>query len=616
MLTYFLQVNVCWLLFYGAYYALLSKETFFMLNRIYLIASLLCGLALPFVADYFAIKVEPVNLVALTLEPFVVTAKSLQSVIAQNKATEGVVLKALMYVYTMGAGVLAIRFLAGLFLIFKLFFKSKKEQKDGFALVATEGSVPPFSFFNFIFINPNNFENIDFQQIMQHEQAHVRQRHSFDVVFLEFLNIAFWCSPLIYFYKKSLRNVHEYLADEAVLRYNATPKSRNNRDVAKAQYGRLLLRQQPSGGALSLTSNISNHFFSQLKKRILMMTRHKSKRIALIKYAFAAPIFLILTAALASPKMPILAKTEVLGEKVIKTIDNQEVPFLDSRNLPQKETPQYSTTRVDTTFKPLSDIKLVDEKQIAQMNIESKEEFNTRITITFKDGHIEYFKGAKSDMEKVFKKETLDAAKLAAEKEAMKQKLDDEQKAMSQRTQKLEDEQKNMSQQGQKLEDEQKASNQYAQKLEAEKQAVIEQKMKMEAEKSGADPVFTVVEEQPEFPQGMQALFKWLGQNIKYPAIAQRAKAEGTVYIGFVVEKDGTITNVKIKRDAPVIIRDTITIIETNGIKGNKIVEKTDYSLGKEAVRVIQMMPNWKPAKQGGKVVRVAYTLPIKFKLE
>ncbi len=726
MLTYFLQVNVCWLLFYGVYYALLSKETFFKLNRLWLISSLLCGLGLPFAADYFAVKVAPTFVFSMTLEPFVVTAKALQQNLTVN--TEGVVLKTIGLIYGLGCAILTARFVAGLFLIFKILKQAKIDQQDGFKLAFTEGGVPPFSFFNCIFINPNEFENYDFQQIMQHEKAHVYQRHSFDVMFLEILNIVFWCSPLIYFYKNSLRNVHEYLADEAVLRHNATP-----------QYGRLLLRQRQSGRALSLTSNISNHFFSQLKKRILMMTRNKSKRTALIKYALAAPIFLILTAALTSPKTPILAKTEALSDKVTnklekadfntfltQVVDNQiimsdskdtappnisanmkkgvsyayiggynfgkfitasemqkidrlKVVYLEydgqfyegtiqsyvlvkvtknqdptqvnvtgninndakkvleqakegdfyqflnikarwSNDLISRDigalsfmiaSPQYSAA-IDTSFKPLSDLKLVDEKQIERMNIESKEAFNTRITITFKDGHVEYFKGAKADMEKALGKENLDAAKLEAEQKALiqeKQKLDDEQKA-GQQAGKLDElvvvgkgSQKNM-------------AEQKAQKLEDEKKALKQQMDKQQAEKNGADPVFTVVEQSPEFPQGIPALYKFLGENIKYPKSARDAGGQGTVYVGFIVETDGAITNVNIKRDAPVIIHETITIIESNGVKGNKIVEKTDYSLGKEAVRVIWMMPKWKPGKQDGKAVRVAYTLPIKFKLD
>ena len=580
MLTYFLQVNVCWLLFYGVYYALLSKETFFKINRIWLIASLLCGLALPIAADYFAVKVAPTIVFAMTLEPFVVTAKALQQNLTVD--TEGVVLKTIGVIYGLGCAVLTARFIAGLLLIFKILKQTKIEQQDGFKLAYTEGGVPPFSFFNFIFINPNDFENYDFQQIMQHEKAHVQQRHSLDVVFLEILNIVFWCSPCIYFYKTSLRNVHEYLADEAVLRHNAPP-----------QYGRLLLRQRQSGRTLALTSNISNHFFSQLKKRILMMTRNKSKRPALIKYALAAPIFLILTAALASPETPILAKTEALSDNVVKTIvsktlDNQDVKSLKTTTLSQIESPQYFAA--DTTIKPLSDLKLIDPNQIERMDVDKKEEAMTQITITFKDGHVERYKGTKAEMEKAFKKEETETG----------------QRISVQQTGKLDElvvvgrgSQKNVA--GQK-----------PQKSEDEKEV----KQQKEAVSDSKDPVFSVYDEQPEFPQGVPALYKFLGQNIKYPKVARDAGGQGTVYVGFIIEKDGSITNVQIKKDAPFIVRDTITLMESNGVKGNKIVEKTDYSLGKEAVRVVSMMPKWKPGKKDGKDVRVSYTLPIKFKLD
>ncbi|MBL7814957.1 MAG: energy transducer TonB [Saprospiraceae bacterium] len=698
MVAYFLQVNVCWFLFYGVYYALLSKETFFRLNRLWLIASLLCGLALPFAADYFAVKVVPTHLFVMTLEPFVVTATALQQNITTHTVWdsfgEGVLLKVFTVLYVSGCAVLLLRFLGGLIVIFKLYLSSKKEKKEDFTLVITEGEVSPFSFFRFIFINPKSYEYFDYQQIMQHEKAHVRQRHSFDVLFLELLNILFWCSPLIYFYKTSLRNVHEYLADEAVLRQNTTP-----------QYGRLLLRQRQSRMALTMTSNISNHFFSQLKKRILMMTRNKSKRTALIKYALAAPIFLILTAALASPKTPILAKTEILSDKVVTSIDKLErenlvqndedqkvtrintssmkegeimiyldnlktggnlseseirnvkevkaiqiidgtpveceitsftmvsVPLIDDpievRNYSSKfnssaidilkkvkaggsvyifqimaktkesvnprhigsvsfligTTPQYAATQQDTITKPIADLKTVDEKQIAQMNIDSKEEWKTVITITFKDGHVERYQGTKAEFEQVFKKENTNQPSGQISELVVVGRSS--QKSNSQST-------------GQNVVEEK----------------VVQPSNEIKAEKGGNASIFTVVEQQPEFVGGMSTLFKWLGENIKYPKSARDAGAQGTVYVGFVIETDGSITNVNVKRDVPVIVRDTITITEVNGIKGNKIVERTEYSLGKEAVRVVSIMPKWKPGKSQGVPVRVAYTLPIKFKLE
>lgn len=103
--------------------------------------------------------------------------------------------------------------------------------------------------------------------------------------------------------------------------------------------------------------------------------------------------------------------------------------------------------------------------------------------------------------------------------------------------------------------------------------------------------VFDVVEQMPEYPGGMQALFEYLSQNVKYPEDAEKQKIEGRVIATFVVETDGTISNVE-------------------------VVKPVFPSLDAEAIRVLSGMPKWTPGKQSGKVVRVKYTVPISFNLK
>jgi protein TonB len=103
--------------------------------------------------------------------------------------------------------------------------------------------------------------------------------------------------------------------------------------------------------------------------------------------------------------------------------------------------------------------------------------------------------------------------------------------------------------------------------------------------------IFTVVESMPEYPGGMGALMKYLAENIKYPPLAKESGIQGRVFINFVVEPNGAISNVKVLR----------------GIGGG---------CDEEAVRVVSKMPNWKPGKQRGKAVRVSYNLPVKFTLQ
>ena len=102
--------------------------------------------------------------------------------------------------------------------------------------------------------------------------------------------------------------------------------------------------------------------------------------------------------------------------------------------------------------------------------------------------------------------------------------------------------------------------------------------------------IFTIVEEMPSFPGGEAELFKYLGSNIKYPAMARDAGIQGIVYVTFVVKEDGKISDVRVLR----------------GVGGG---------CDEEAVRVVEKMPSWKPGKQRGKSVRVQYNLPIRFTL-
>ena len=103
--------------------------------------------------------------------------------------------------------------------------------------------------------------------------------------------------------------------------------------------------------------------------------------------------------------------------------------------------------------------------------------------------------------------------------------------------------------------------------------------------------VFDVVEKMPEYPGGQAALFEYLSKNVKYPADAEKKKIEGRVLVTFVVNTDGSITDIE-------------------------VVRKTFPSLDAEAVRVISGMPRWKPGEQKGQKVRVKYTVPLTFRLK
>lgn len=144
------------------------------------------------------------------------------------------------------------------------------------------------------------------------------------------------------------------------------------------------------------------------------------------------------------------------------------------------------------------------------------------------------------------------------------------------------------------VDDEQEIKNDFvvnAEMNEETKNVEITQVKVEEEEEVVEEQIFTVVEEEPKFPGGMEALYKYLGQNIKYPQLARENGITGKVYVQFVVEKDGSIANPRILRD----------------IGGG---------CGAEAIRVVKAMPKWSPGKQRGKAVRVQFNLPVNFNLK
>jgi periplasmic protein TonB len=145
-----------------------------------------------------------------------------------------------------------------------------------------------------------------------------------------------------------------------------------------------------------------------------------------------------------------------------------------------------------------------------------------------------------------------------------------------------------------KVEDESKlmiSDEQVATTVNKEAVEIVEQKQEEQVVEQKEEEVFVVVEEMPEFPGGIKALRAFLASAVKYPVIAQENGIQGKVYVNFVVNKDGSVSNAKVARSV-------------------------DPSLDVEALRVVSTLPKWKPGKQRGVPVRVFYTVPISFVLQ
>lgn len=260
-LYYLLEANLYLILFYGFYRLFLHRETFYGLNRYYLIFSSLLAFTLPFfqlgflkeetIANYSGyIQIEePVSIFNLS--------------------------NALLLLYLVISIVFALKVLWGLRHITKLMRNARKNKENGITFIEIKDSKMAFSFFNLLFIDPEMNQKAT---VLKHEMVHIRQKHSFDVLLFELVQISSWFNPIIYLMKNDIRLVHEYLADEATTR----------KDIAKYDYAMFLI--QNSYGNQSVT--LSNHFFnsSLLKNRISMLNQKKSAKWARLKLLFIIPL--------------------------------------------------------------------------------------------------------------------------------------------------------------------------------------------------------------------------------------------------------------------------------------------------------------------------------------
>lgn len=285
MLLILLKLTLAWGFFALLYAALLRRETFFRANRAYLLVTAMLGpiLALPLGVWYGWQYTPPVAAMVL---PAVSAGAS--------SATSALMPWDYWFAAIYLAGVLAaiLRTATGIFRLFRMAHNGKRSiLPDGVVLIETQETNVPFSFFKWVYV-PRGFEHATHSTTMlAHECAHARGMHSADVLFFELLCAAYWFHPLAHWYRRSIRSLHEYLADAEAC--NRTDKK---------EYGLLLIRQTVPGIQLAFV----NHFFqSPLKQRLQMLTRVDSPAVRMWKYALVLPLSgLLLAFAIQAPTGP------------------------------------------------------------------------------------------------------------------------------------------------------------------------------------------------------------------------------------------------------------------------------------------------------------------------
>jgi TonB family protein len=554
---YLLLVNIYLTLFFGFYALLLRRETFFQLNRIYLVGAALLSFFIPLIqAEWIQnlfITQEVQYAVYGTGGAVNITA---MAPIEHSPYTLGEIA---VMLYLAGVIVLALRLMWQFILLRKI--------------IKQAAPSVPYSFFNKINVDDDTESK---EVIMAHEKVHVQQWHSADVLIIEAVMIINWFNPVVYLYRFAVRHIHEYIADRQAI------KAGND----KAEYALLLLSQTFNAPAHQLVNPFYNH--SLLKQRIMMLQKSKSQRVKLLKYGLSAPLFvlmLVLSSATISNSKAVESINENAGELFLQpaasviTDNNKAEPQpnkADARNLLLKETavlidtPKkgqvYTAVENQPQF-PGADnaFKMYLARNIRYPKVARDNNVQGRVIITFvveTNGSlsgVKIIRGIGSGCDEEAARVIKASPKWVAGK-----------------------------QDGKKVRVQFSVPVQFA--LE-NKVGVIYGAKQTDLSSGLTEAIFTAVEQQPGFPGGNQACAQYLQTNIKYPAEARKNKVQGRVITSFVVMQDGSIGDVKVLR----------------GI---------GYGADEEAVRVIKNMPKWYPGMQNGRPVNVQYTLPIAFTLD
>ncbi|MEO7978056.1 M56 family metallopeptidase [Flavobacterium sp.] len=278
MISYLLKSGVLLLVFYVVYKLLLENEKMFRFNRAYLLASLIFSLIIPLQIisfesgfsnrigmiqlDEMVIQKSTENLTSISLDDFLIVLVTV---------SYGVVVLLLL-----------LRFVLNLFSFYKRIKRNEVHFIQGEKVVLIEEPILPHSFWKSIFINKDKFENGEIpSELIAHEKAHLEQKHTLDILFVEVLQIVFWFNPLFIFYKKAIKLNHEFLADEAV----------NKQFDSVRSYQNLLLDFASNKNTVSLASTI-NYLIT--KKRLFMMTKKESPIKIVLKVSSVGVVYALL----------------------------------------------------------------------------------------------------------------------------------------------------------------------------------------------------------------------------------------------------------------------------------------------------------------------------------
>ncbi len=278
MEIYLLKSAACLGIFFLFYKLVLENTSLHTTKRFFLLSGLVLSFLIPFVTFTEYIEVTPVVTEAVTQHP-ITTFERTPAIIEEPINYTPYILGS---IYALGVLIFSFRFGRNMLRILNKVRCNPSVKKQSILHVLLKLPITPHSFFNYIFFSKAEYEAGEIpQEVMAHETAHVEQRHSWDIVFIELLNIVFWFNPLLYFFKHSIKLNHEFLADRTVLNLGANA----------TKYQTILLDFSSASSVPAMAHSIN---YSSIKKRFTVMKTHTTKRAAWLKGLLILPLLAVL----------------------------------------------------------------------------------------------------------------------------------------------------------------------------------------------------------------------------------------------------------------------------------------------------------------------------------
>lgn len=274
---YILKATAILALFWGTYVVFLRQETHFQMNRLYLVAGLVSALLLPFVRipREIILRVTPQTILTESNTPAAI-----------ESGTSWPWQEILLVGYLAGTSLCLLFMVREIWRLYRLVRTNPSKTKDGYVYVPTSATEGPFSFFHYIFYNPENHPSSELPMILEHEKAHAGQYHSLDILLGRLVASLLWMSPFSWWYQKSVQQNLEYLADAAAIERIPSLKA--------YQYTLLKVSGNP------LSPGLTTSFYSSLiKNRIVMLNSNPSKSIHKVKHLLILPVLALFLMAFA-----------------------------------------------------------------------------------------------------------------------------------------------------------------------------------------------------------------------------------------------------------------------------------------------------------------------------